>query len=632
MIFSGNVSFLFVLVFIVAFNVVAYITENKKILNALLFVGSVSILLLVTTFASIGIICLISLAVFYVGRKISVSAHKNIWLRVTIAVLLILYAIKNYQIIPFDLLERLGISYILFRLVHFLIESKKGTIKNYNLGSFLNYIIFFPTFLAGPIDTYPNFDYWIKKGRANYRTAMIKAGSFKIALGVVKKFFLAAIIVPYSLDFSYITWTDIWFYKVAWSVLFYSFYLLLDFSGYSDIAIGTAYLIGIKTPENFNTPYLSPNLSNFWKRWHMTFSDFLFKYVFKPLVLTLSKGFRKAPRLSITFSGYLITFIICGIWHGNTWNFVYWGLWHGIGLIGFKLWHLYVTEPLFTSRLLNLGKKVYSLLGIGFTFLFVTAGWFFFNYETSEIKLIGQHLVSNKSEKLIVNPVFIDSKSAFEIKYKPIHKIDSLLISYENATSPWLYQYKVKASANQTYYLASGSSTKKLARIEVSEMVHNEKKVARSELVYSANTPPKLNDVQALFFDPIPETEHISHSIDTLYGTDLWLPEEILLNGIHPKAEFIANYGWSINLRYEPLDDYMVDVELKAPNSSDWQQVIKNRKGAYGYVHLHGESDYKGTKRNLEPGRYEVRLKYKQGKKESQWLLRTAVIENYVDR
>ncbi|MBU1718285.1 MAG: MBOAT family protein, partial [Bacteroidetes bacterium] len=167
----------------------------------------------------------------------------------------------------------------------------------------------------------------------------------------------------------------------------YSVYIYMDFSGYSDIAIGTAYLMGIKTPENFNNPYISQSLREFWKRWHITFSYFLRIYVFKPFIRLYNFIFRSKFYLTVSILAYLSTFLICGLWHGSTVNFVYWGLWHGVGLAINRLWISWVGKK---KKLQD--SLVYKGVSILITFVFVTVGWMFFQYSLPQLQEIFQLL------------------------------------------------------------------------------------------------------------------------------------------------------------------------------------------------------------------------------------------------
>jgi len=464
-------------------------------------VGSFVLVGTVCTHESIATVLVLSSLVYFAGKLLRKKKSK-FYLISFITILIIAFVIKNYQIAEIKLIQAIGLSYILFRLIHFLIESNRGTIKDYNYLSFLNYIIFFPTFIAGPIDEYNNFNYWIKQKRNTYKTILIKAGTFRLLLGVVKKFFLVPIIVNYSLDFSLFGGGTIWQSGFIYSLLLYSLYILFDFSGYSDIAIGTAYLIGIKTPENFDNPYFSRNLSIFWKKWHMTFSNFLFRYVFKPIVVNLSSVLKKTPRLLITFIGYILTFIICGIWHGNTMNFVYWGLFHGLGLILFKLWNLYVYKIYIQAIKSNFFHWAYNSLAIIITFLFVTAGWFLFNYKSNDISLILNNINSSNNEKVTVNTIIYNKTAGIEINYVSNHEfIDIEYTSAKNDSLIKLYNIPVRKSCK--YYLLPKDSEKELYIIKVRSSKSNNKGEWNVILFYLDEKDINQSNISELIFGKI---------------------------------------------------------------------------------------------------------------------------------
>ena len=137
-----------------------------------------------------------------------------------------------------------------------------------------------------------------------------------------------------------------------------------------------AYMMGIRTPENFKNPYLSANIAEFWKRWHITFSTFLKIYVFKPLIALLNRFPIRKCRMLVSVIAYMLTFFVCGLWHGSTLNFVLWGLWHGLGLSVYKVFTFH--HPIKDTR-------VNRILGIVITFVFVTVGWIFFNYPEKDL-------------------------------------------------------------------------------------------------------------------------------------------------------------------------------------------------------------------------------------------------------
>lgn len=245
------------------------------------------------------------------------------------------------------------------------------------LPAYLNYLFFFPTFMAGPIDTLNNFHYWLTTTRVRFNRRMLLAGIGRIFIGALKTLLIVPLIKPFAIDYQILMpQLGVWGAVIS-AALLYSLYIYIDFSGYCDMAIGMAYMMGIRTPENFNNPYFSTNISEFWKRWHITFSTFLKIYVFKPVIALLNRLPIAKWRMLVSVTAYLVTFLVCGLWHGSTVNFVLWGLWHGIGLSVYKIFTYKKT-----AKPLTLPRKI---AGIGGTFLFVTVGWIFFNYPIDNL-------------------------------------------------------------------------------------------------------------------------------------------------------------------------------------------------------------------------------------------------------
>lgn len=342
------------------------------------------------------VLAVTSLLVYSIGRLLHNRTSKVI-LGVSIIFLVLLFSFRNYPILlelleegifsflhaPILSVQKIGLSYILFRFIHWIVESYRRKINQPSFFSFLNYIFFFPTILAGPIDTYSNFQYWLGNKRSRFNRILFFAGITRILIGAFKTLAIVPLIIKVATDYTLLIPDFSPLIAVFLSSLMYSLYIFLDFSGYSDIAIGSAYLIGIKTPENFNSPYIAKNLSDFWKRWHMTFSQFLSAYVFKPSIALFNLLFGSKNRLVITILGYLTTFTICGLWHGETFNFVLWGLWHGIGLSINKIW----TSKL-KLKLIKTENWIYNLFSITITFTFVSIGWLFFHYQANELNEI----------------------------------------------------------------------------------------------------------------------------------------------------------------------------------------------------------------------------------------------------
>lgn len=634
MIFLSNISFAYVILFILIYNLSQFLYRNKQLSNWLLVAGSIIVLTTILTLQSIAIVTLISLLVYWMGKLISKKDQKKQLIKsITISILLILFVIKNYNLANFDLLQRVGLSYILFRLIHFIIESSKNNIQDYNTLSFINYIIFFPTFIAGPIDQYNNFNYWIAQKHRDYKSLMIKAGLFKLSLGILKKFFIVPIIVNYSLDYSLFDQQVVWQGGFLISLFLYSFYILFDFSGYSDIAIGTAYLIGIKTPENFDNPYSSKNLSVFWKKWHMTFSNFLFKYVFKPFVVNLSSKYKSLPRLLGSSIGYIYTFILCGLWHGNTLNFVYWGLWHGIGLILFKIWDIYFFKKKIIHRLkANSYKYIYNTGAVIVTFIYVTFGWFFFNYQTSNIHTIIGNIFSKNNENMIVSSVKYENKNCLEIQYTPKSPEDNTIdLQYELPQENLIQRFEnIPVNQNGKYYILDGKKNNHLVKINIRSKSDNHTGKWLHQLQYVRSNNYQPTDIQSMIFNAKPYHINRIEGLDTLYGQFYTIESYYSDQEITSEIETIENYGIAIKLNYLPKNDSKVTIDYKYENN-EWINAATDREGKYHFFDIHGNESYNGTNRNVKPGKYSIRLKYLKDEKSSQWIYSELIVPNYVN-
>ena len=382
MFFQSTSEFILVLTFILLSFPIRKFIPNKYIKIWLLF-ANVLLVNTVLNIETLGLQLVLSLAVYFIGKwihkKPETKPAKHV-LIISIVVLVLWFAFRNYIWNGDGIIQRLGMSYILFRHIQYLVDSYKNRIQLFNLVDFINFILFFPNFLAGPIDKYTNFKRWSDRSFHRSQQALVLPGIGKIGIGIIKKYAIVPFIITYATDYHVLAETMGMYLGLGLSLLAYSAYIYLDFSGYSDIAIGTGYVMGIRTPENFRSPYLSTDLAAFWRRWHITFSDFLRDLIFIPLVKFLAKKKSNWPRLLVSGIGYIITFVLCGVWHGNTMNFIYWGLWHGVGLIGVKLWNVNVTSKY------NLGNNTfYNLVMMLITLIYVTIGWMFFHYSQDQL-------------------------------------------------------------------------------------------------------------------------------------------------------------------------------------------------------------------------------------------------------
>lgn len=226
----------------------------------------------------------------------------------------------------------LAISFYTFQQITYIVDSYRGQTREYNFLNYAVFVTFFPQLIAGPIvhhsEMMPQFS-GIRNKVINYQN--ITTGMFIFSVGLFKKTVLADTFAVWATNgFDVATTLD---FTEAWATsLCYTFQIYFDFSGYMDMATGLALLFNIKLPLNFNSPYKSTSMQDFWNRWHMTLSRFLRQYVYIPL-----GGNRNGEFL--TYTNVFATFLVGGIWHGAGWTFIFWGLLHGLGLAVHRFWN-----------------------------------------------------------------------------------------------------------------------------------------------------------------------------------------------------------------------------------------------------------------------------------------------------
>ncbi|MCB2180018.1 hypothetical protein KQH54_02730 [bacterium] len=271
----------------------------------------------------------------------------------------------------------LGYSYFAFRLLHILRDKQNKRLPEFGLAEFVSFLIFFPAYTAGPIDKVQSF---VKKMQEHVllNSDQFIAGAERLAIGIFKKFVLADSLALMALAPQNVGQIHETFW--GWIVLYgYAFRIWLDFSGYTDIAIGIGLFAGIRLPENFNKPYLQKNLTEFWNNWHITLTMWFRGYFFNPLTRALRTSKVKYPMQVIIFIGQLSTMVLIGLWHGIAWNFVVWGLWHGVGLFIDNRWRTWVKEKqprFFNTETENKPWRVN--LGRLISFHYVALGWIWF--------------------------------------------------------------------------------------------------------------------------------------------------------------------------------------------------------------------------------------------------------------
>ena len=273
----------------------------------------------------------------------------------------------EYTFSGLNILLPVAISFYTFQTLSYILDIYYGKIKPCNhLGKFALYISFFPQLVAGPIERSSNLLPQLEK-KIKLIPDNIYLGVKRVIWGLFKKVVIAdrlAILVDTAFDNA----ADQSGIVLVLAIFLFAFQLYCDFSAYSDIAIGSAKLVGITLMENFNLPFISKNITEFWRRWHISLSTWLRDYLYTPIMFKRKKWGKKAIIYSL-----FITFFICGLWHGPKWTYVVFGVLQGIALTGELL--LAKQRKKWAE---NLPKAVYSYSSMILTFLFMLVCFMFF--------------------------------------------------------------------------------------------------------------------------------------------------------------------------------------------------------------------------------------------------------------
>jgi alginate O-acetyltransferase complex protein AlgI len=256
--------------------------------------------------------------------------------------------------ISFFLFETLTYSIDVYRRVHAPLKS---------VFDYFTYILLFPKLIAGPIVRFHEIADQISDRSTFENTENRFLGLTRFIIGLAKKVFIANTMGKladdiFMMDMNSLGTTTAWIGIIA-----YSFQIYFDFSGYSDMAIGLGRFMGFKFIENFNNPYISQNISEFWRRWHMSLGRWMKDYLYIPL------GGNKGSKFKMFFNLWIV-FVISGLWHGAAWNFVIWGMFHGFFLI---------LDRLFLVKILSKLGRIFS---IAFTYIITLIGWVLFRAES----------------------------------------------------------------------------------------------------------------------------------------------------------------------------------------------------------------------------------------------------------
>ena len=297
----------------------------------------------------------------------------------------------------------LGISFYTFQQISYIVDCYRREVPKYSFIDYALYVSFFPKLSAGPIafqgEMIPQFS---EIGKKKFSYANVSNGLMMFAVGLAKKVLIAdslSNIASYGFDsVSSLSCPEAWIVSLA-----YTFQLYFDFSGYSDMALGIGKMFNIDIPLNFNSPYKSLNIRDFWARWHITLTRFLTKYLYFPL-----GGSRKG--YARTLVNIMIVFLVSGFWHGAGWTFIFWGLLHGLASVIYRI---------FGKKL----DKLPAVLNWFITFNFINIAWVFFRSSNFQ-----------KAASIL--------RSMFSFKAGTISKTilnDFLIVDIENVTDTTLY-------------------------------------------------------------------------------------------------------------------------------------------------------------------------------------------------
>ncbi len=281
----------------------------------------------------------------------------------------------------------LGVSFFTFEFIHYAVDRYRGDAERGTAGEYLAFIFFFPTLVAGPIKRFQDFLPCLRNPSADVAGDWNRGGA-RILVGLVKKFAVADLLTSLTdhLNRADVAAADrwvlpVWLFAYGWKIYF-------DFSAYSDIAIGSGRLFGIRIPENFDWPYARTNIGEFWRHWHISLYRWLVDYVFIPL-----GGSRGGT--AFVCRNIMIVMLVSGVWHGAGLNFVVWGAWHGLLLVIHRLWSRSRPDRLGRDGRTGGGfrTRAGTFAAWALTYVSVNLGWAFFAMDLDTALLFFRRLL-----------------------------------------------------------------------------------------------------------------------------------------------------------------------------------------------------------------------------------------------
>ena len=287
---------------------------------------------------------------------------------------------KVFAITQLHLLAFIGISYMSFKTIQIMLEISDGLIKEkISVKDYLQFLLFFPTVSSGPIDRSRRFLKEINEvmPRKDY-LELAGDGIYRIVLGLLYKVVLSTYVYQILLALSN---TGTVVYSIKYMYL-YTLYLFFDFAGYSLMAVGSSNVLGIQTPMNFNKPFLSIDIKDFWTRWHITLSTWLRDFVFSRVLMQVIRKKWFKNRLHNAVYAYMVNMLVMGFWHGISISYIAYGFYHGVLMSGFEI---YQKKSNFYKQHKN--KTWYKLMSWFVTMNLVMVGFFIFSGEPYKILL-----------------------------------------------------------------------------------------------------------------------------------------------------------------------------------------------------------------------------------------------------
>lgn len=282
-------------------------------------------------------------------------------------------SIFHSHITPLNIVMPIGISFYTFQALSYVVDVYRGDCKvQKDIYKLALYICLFPQLIAGPIVKYHDIAEQIDSREVNFEK--VNLGVKRFIIGLSKKMLIANTMGAIA-DKIFTQNPDTFSPLIAWIGSFaYTFQLYFDFSGYSDMAIGLGLIFGFKFLENFNYPYISKSITEFWRRWHISLSTWFKEYVYIPLGGNRNGQFKTLRNLGIVF-------LLTGIWHGAAWNFIVWGIWHGFFIIFEKTINIKEFEQKYNQKWVQCTQHLYCILAF-------LIGWVLFRAETLTYALI----------------------------------------------------------------------------------------------------------------------------------------------------------------------------------------------------------------------------------------------------